>query len=219
MKPSLLTPSLISLGLHGLAAAFLLPSFSSPVSENRVSFEVAWVRTSSLKHSHFCHSHGGGNPVQPPQKTKPLALNKTPWKHIASKSLDPRLRGDDKGGSGNDKGGSGNDKGVQRNDIRGKGDDNEKGKPSQVSQSKAHHPLPSYPWICRKRGEEGEVCLHVHINGEGRVSGVSLAKSSGHALLDETALKAVQTWIFAERNAEKTLSITFRLKVESLSLS
>jgi protein TonB len=38
--------------------------------------------------------------------------------------------------------------------------------------------------------------LRVSIDERGRVSGVSLIKSSGHSLLDERARTAVQRWTF-----------------------
>ncbi len=83
----------------------------------------------------------------------------------------------------------------------------------------AHQPLPPYPWVCRKRGQEGIVCLHVHTNKDGQVVEASLHKSSGHARLDRAALEAVKSWILTERNVQKTLSIAFRLRGEPVSFS
>ncbi len=82
-----------------------------------------------------------------------------------------------------------------------------------------HHPLPSYPWVCRKRRQEGVVYLYVKTNKEGHVVEASLHKSSGHGLLDKAALEAVKAWTFKERNSKKTLSIAFRLKEEKVSFS
>jgi periplasmic protein TonB len=59
-----------------------------------------------------------------------------------------------------------------------------------------HNPHPPYPEAARKAGQTGVVVLRVSINERGRVSGVSLAKSSGHSLLDDRARTAVQRWIF-----------------------
>jgi TonB family protein len=76
---------------------------------------------------------------------------------------------------------------------------------------KSYQPLPKYPWICRKRGQEGHVCLFVRTNGEGRVIRARLHKSSGHSALDQAALTAVKEWIFSDYTSQKLLSISFRL--------
>jgi periplasmic protein TonB len=59
-----------------------------------------------------------------------------------------------------------------------------------------YNPHPSYPEAARKAGQTGVVTLRVSINEKGRVSAVSLVKSSGYALLDDRARGAVQRWIF-----------------------
>jgi TonB family protein len=83
--------------------------------------------------------------------------------------------------------------------------------PVPLPKRRSHHPLPSYPWICRKRGQEGVVALKVKINEEGQVTEALLQKSSGHTRLDEVALEALKTWIFVEDSCTKILSIAFRL--------
>ncbi len=75
-----------------------------------------------------------------------------------------------------------------------------------------YHPLPSYPWVCRKRKQEGVVAICVQTNPRGKVISVSLHKSSGHSRLDEAALEALKKWTFAEGSLHKTFSISFRLK-------
>lgn len=77
---------------------------------------------------------------------------------------------------------------------------------------KAYHPLPDYPWICRKRHQEGKVFVDVKTNAEGRVLEANLHKSSGYPRLDEVAIDAVKTWIFAEGNVQKVLILDFRLE-------
>jgi protein TonB len=77
---------------------------------------------------------------------------------------------------------------------------------------KAHHPLPTYPWVCRKRHQEGVVALKVKINEDGLVTEVLLHKSSGHTRLDEVTLEVLRSWIFAEDSCTKILSIAFRLR-------
>lgn len=76
---------------------------------------------------------------------------------------------------------------------------------------KSYHPLPTYPWVCRKRGQEGVVAIFIRTNNEGKVIDSKVRTSSGYDLLDEAALKAIQNWILAEGPVEKTFSIAFRL--------
>lgn len=59
-----------------------------------------------------------------------------------------------------------------------------------------YNPHPPYPEAARRAGLTGVVMLRVSINERGRVSGVSVARSSGHSLLDDRARTAVQRWIF-----------------------
>jgi protein TonB len=55
---------------------------------------------------------------------------------------------------------------------------------------------PAYPRLARERGWEGEVLLRVVVTEGGRVREVTVERSSGHALLDSTALRAVRRWRF-----------------------
>jgi protein TonB len=55
---------------------------------------------------------------------------------------------------------------------------------------------PTYPAIARHRGYEGEVLLVVEILPNGRVGQVKIKKSSGYAILDQSALEAVKPWKF-----------------------
>jgi protein TonB len=60
----------------------------------------------------------------------------------------------------------------------------------------AENPPPPYPRIARKRGWEGEVLLWVQVSDIGRVLDARLERSSGHKVLDRTALEAVRRWRF-----------------------
>ena len=55
---------------------------------------------------------------------------------------------------------------------------------------------PVYPRLSRRLGEEGIVILKVFVTAEGRAGQVQLHNSSGHPLLDESALLTVRTWRF-----------------------
>ena len=48
-----------------------------------------------------------------------------------------------------------------------------------------------YPEAARRRGWEGTVVLTIHVDYDGRITAVSVAQSSGHALLDRSACQAV----------------------------
>lgn len=78
-------------------------------------------------------------------------------------------------------------------------------------QRRAYQPLPTYPWVCRKRGQEGIVAIFIRTNNEGKVIETKVQKSSGHDFLDEAALKVIQSWVLAEGSVQKTFSIAFRL--------
>lgn len=55
---------------------------------------------------------------------------------------------------------------------------------------------PSYPLEARKEGLEGRVILKVLVEKSGETGSVNIAKSSGHSVLDQEALKAVAKWRF-----------------------
>ena len=74
------------------------------------------------------------------------------------------------------------------------------------------NPRPEYPVACRRRHEEGEVRVSVTVSPDGRPLRVSLAKSSGHPLLDQAALDAVRTWTFEPARASE-LAVTSEVVV------
>jgi len=58
------------------------------------------------------------------------------------------------------------------------------------------NPKPPYPRIARRRGYEGVVVLKVEILPNGRVGELRVKKSSGHHILDKSALNTVKKWKF-----------------------
>lgn len=59
-----------------------------------------------------------------------------------------------------------------------------------------NNPKPPYPLAARRLGVEGRVVLSVHVLADGRCDDVRLARSSGSALLDDSALMTVRRWRF-----------------------
>lgn len=53
---------------------------------------------------------------------------------------------------------------------------------------------PRYPQESRRKREEGVVLLRLTLGVDGHVAEISVAKSSGHARLDQAALAAVRRW-------------------------
>lgn len=77
-----------------------------------------------------------------------------------------------------------------------------------------HAPAPDYPPIARRRGQQGRVLLLVAIDGGGVPVEARLKEGSGHATLDEAALKTIRAWRFDASDLEKRLvevPIVFRL--------
>jgi len=68
--------------------------------------------------------------------------------------------------------------------------------PPRYGLGSAANPIPRYPEIARARGWEGVVLLNVSVAADGRAETVDIARSSGHAVLDEAALDAVRRWRF-----------------------
>ena len=79
------------------------------------------------------------------------------------------------------------------------------------------NPKPNYPMIARRRGYEGAVFLKVFVLESGSVGDIELERSSGHEILDESALDAVKDWIFipGKKNGEPVSSwVTVPIKFQ-----
>jgi TonB family protein len=193
-KYPLLLAAFVSFSLHGLMAAYLFPSFSTTSSCISVPVEVMWVDPFSESHCEI------------PQESKQPRNLKKNW--IASDSLKPRNDEHKKQSS------------VQSSLRAKRNNSGNSMKPiTIVNNNYLYHPLPPYPWVCRKRGQEGVVRVCVKTNQNGQVTMIQVAESSGYDLLDQAALNAVKSWVFGEFNTQKTFSIAFRLKGEEISIS
>ncbi len=70
-----------------------------------------------------------------------------------------------------------------------------------------------YPHEAVRRGLEGEVLVAVTLDGRGRVIGARLERGSGHAILDEAAVRAALSLrSLPGGGREATLPVSFRLK-------
>lgn len=58
------------------------------------------------------------------------------------------------------------------------------------------NPEPEYPRAAKRLGIQGTVLLHVMVGADGKAKEVSVAESSGSALLDDAAVAAVRAWSF-----------------------
>ena len=60
----------------------------------------------------------------------------------------------------------------------------------------AHNPPPDYPPLARRFGLSGRVLMRVLVEASGDAKEVHVAGTSGHAILDQAALKSVRGWRF-----------------------
>ena len=58
------------------------------------------------------------------------------------------------------------------------------------------NPKPVYPSLARSRGWEGKVLLRVNVSADGHADSVTIHRSSEHEVLDESAVEAVEKWLF-----------------------
>lgn len=81
-----------------------------------------------------------------------------------------------------------------------------------------NNPKPPYPLAARRQGAEGRVVLRAQVLEDGRCAEARIVHSSGHTLLDESALSTVRRWRFlpatragAPVAASVDVPISFRL--------
>ena len=56
-------------------------------------------------------------------------------------------------------------------------------------------PAPDYPYDARRRREEGTGLFRLHVDERGKVTKVTILKSTGHQALDAEALKTYKAWL------------------------
>ncbi len=75
-----------------------------------------------------------------------------------------------------------------------------------------------YPTMARFRKLEGETIVNYAVSAEGNVTDVTLVQSSGHTILDDTAVDTIKTWKFSPTGKDGIYErpIHFSLKGEAL---
>jgi protein TonB len=74
---------------------------------------------------------------------------------------------------------------------------------------------PTYPPRARQQGAQGTTLLRVHIDVDGRVTEVAVARSAGHPDLDEAAAEAVRRWRFEPaRRGDEPVAMWVQVPVE-----
>lgn len=94
----------------------------------------------------------------------------------------------------------------------------QRGALTEVLPGYLRNPPPVYPVRARQLGYEGTAMLEVEVTPAGRCGALRIARSSGHAMLDEAAASAIRRWRFkpARRGGVPVavwveIPVTFRL--------
>ena len=82
-----------------------------------------------------------------------------------------------------------------------------------------NNPKPAYPQEAKQRGHQGEVTLRVEVLASGQVGRIEIRRSSGHEILDRSALATVKQWQFvpAKRGKESIplwVNIPIKFRIE-----
>lgn len=196
-----------SLGLHGLAAAILVFSLSGNIMIQRDlgKLDFMWVSFSAKQEPSYA------SPSENRIRKEHLPAIKT---HVLPKARAVgHLPDDSEAALSSVKTATGSEKTVSSDhetvaytisdsdshasDTGWKADTGLHG--SAVSDSHPFYienPPPGYPEIARQQGYEGVVLIGAEILVNGRVGEAVIRKSSGYAVLDQSAIRAVKTWKF-----------------------
>ncbi|WP_025915768.1 energy transducer TonB [Herminiimonas sp. CN] len=78
----------------------------------------------------------------------------------------------------------------------------------------AHNRKPEYPLMSRRFNEQGTAVLQVLVTADGSAGDVQIVTSSGHALLDQSALTAVRNWRFVAATQDgKAVSEWYQISI------
>lgn len=79
----------------------------------------------------------------------------------------------------------------------------------------AENPKPIYPREAKRRGYEGEVILRVEVLTNGQVGQIEVRHSSGHEMLDQSAIRTVKQWRFIPaQKGEQRVSVWVNIPVK-----
>lgn len=97
----------------------------------------------------------------------------------------------------------------------------QKGALTEAKPEYLKNPAPAYPLKARQKNWEGVVLLNVLVNSAGRPVKINIEKTSGYAILDEAAVKAVNTWQFQPArlgniSIESSVKIPIRFRLEDV---
>ena len=73
----------------------------------------------------------------------------------------------------------------------------------------AHRVAPAYPPAAFDEGMEGSVTVLVRVDKTGHVRGAQIGRSSGHSVLDDSALRAAVESTYVPAKAEMTYSVHY----------
>jgi protein TonB len=188
---------LFSIGLHGALGIFLIPSSYEVPRMDPTIFEIKWESPPLLPSmKSVTHSEE----ISKKQKKVTPSVNKSPSKikRISQKSKPVDTHPPYKNHRSN----------TQKLQVSSA---SKSLNTKKITREKSYKPMPAYPWVCRKRGQEGRVTVLIQMNKEGHVIRANVQKTSGHSTLDQAALRAIKTWIVPEYSQQKVVTIFFRL--------
>jgi protein TonB len=129
----------------------------------------------------------------PPENTAP-AKPEAPPAHATEPSPEPLSRYSDRPGPP-----------AETRNLSNSPEHREVGKAEESARADyLHNPKPEYPAVAKYRHWEGRVVLRVRVLADGSCGQAAVQQSSGHEVLDASALEAVREWRFvpAKRNGQ-----------------
>jgi len=70
--------------------------------------------------------------------------------------------------------------------------------------SDSHNPSPEYPEMGIFLGYQGDVIVRIRVSAKGESVGVEILRSSGHKVLDDSAVNALRKWRFTPTKHDNT---------------
>jgi len=201
--------SMISLGVHSILIGVLWVPFQRVPLERPFLVQVVWNISSAssqpIENNYVSLSSPPLLERKAPLKRRKIFLHKANYK--LTKTRDSFFQRDERKRFGKEK------EPLRTKKARDDTSQSFLASPQNFARQD-YHPLPPYPWICRKNGEEGEVGVVVKVNEEGHVIQAKLFKSSGYERLDTIALDSVKSWVYARAGVQEYVLFVFRLESE-----